>query len=500
MQEKLVELKRLVREARDLSFVINVLGWDQTTFMPAAGAAARGRQLALLSGIQQEKAGSPEIGRLLDALQPYAESLPYDDDDAAMIRAARRDFERQSRIPPAFAAEVAEHIAAAYQAWTEARPENDFSRVRPYLEKTLDFSRRMADFFPGYEHIADPLIDFSDYGMKASGVSRVFAELRAGLVPLIQKIREQQVDDSFLFLTYPKEDQLRFSADVAKDMGYDFNRGRLDLTHHPFTTSFSVDDVRITTRVKENYLGDCLFSVFHEAGHAFYELGCDPAYEGTSLQGGASAGVHESQSRTWENIVGRSRPFWEYYYPHLQEIFPMQLKDVSVEQFYRAVNKAEPSLIRTEADEVTYNLHPMIRFDLELALLEGSLEVKDLPEAWNARYGSDLGITPPTDSDGVLQDVHWYGGLIGGAFQGYTLGNILSVQFYEKALQAHPDIPAEIGQGCFDTLHNWLKENIYLYGSKYTAPELIQRVTGGGLDVQPLLRYLHQKYGEIYQL
>lgn len=500
MQEKLAELKRLIQEARDLSFANAVLSWDQSTFLPPAGTAARGRQLALLSRLQQEKATDPAIGRLLDELQPYAESLPYDHDDAAMIRAARRDFERQVRIPPAFAAEFAEHQTLSYQVWAESRPAADFARVRPYLEKTLDLSRRLADFFPGYDHIADPLIDFADYGMKAVDVRRVFSELRDGLVPMIQKIREQAVDDSCLRRHFPKEDQLKFGSEVIRDFGYDFNRGRLDLTHHPFSTSFSVDDVRITTRVQEDYLAENLFSTFHEAGHALYELGCNPAYEATALQGGVSAGVHESQSRTWENIVGRSRTFWEFYYPKLQACFPEQLGDVTLDTFYRAVNKSSLSLIRTDADEVTYNLHPMIRFDLELQMLEGSLEIKDLPEAWDARYASDLGITAPSATNGVLQDVHWYAGLIGGAFQGYTLGNILSAQFYEKALQAHPEIPAEIGQGKFETLHGWLKENIYQHGSKYTAPELIQRVTGGGLDVQPLLRYLKTKYSEIYAL
>jgi carboxypeptidase Taq len=391
-----------------------------------------------------------------------------------------------------------EHSAASFQAWREARPANDFARVQPYLEKTLDYSRRLANFYPGYDHIADPLIDFADYGMKAADIARVFAELRAGLVPLIQKIAQQPpVDDSMLHRHFPGEDQIRFGKQVIQDFGYDFRRGRLDLAPHPFSTGFSVNDSRITTRITENFLPECLLSIFHEAGHAMYEMGCNPAYEATALRGGVSAGVHESQSRTWENQVGRSRPFWEHYYPILQGYFPDQLKDVSLEAFYRAINNVQPSLIRTEADEVTYNLHPMLRFDLELAMLTGELAVKDLPDAWNARYEQDLGITPPNHTDGVMQDIHWYGYAIGGAFQGYTLGNILSAQFMEKALQAHPSIPEMIRQGNFQPLHGWLKENIYRHGSRYTAPELIQRVVGG-LDVQPLLRYLQKKYGEIY--
>jgi carboxypeptidase Taq len=501
MEEKLNELKRLLREARDLNGAMSVLFWDQSTHMPAGGAAARGRQMALLAGIAQERSNDPAIGRLLDELDPYAESLPYDHDDAAMIRAARREFERNSKIPPAFAAEFAEHQANAYQIWAGARPENDWKKVEADLEKTLEYSRQIANFFPGYEHIADPLIDFADYGMKASDVQRVFADLRAELVPLIQRIAgQQQVDDSALRNNFPIPAQLKFSEKVSLDFGYDLKRGRLDLTHHPFCTTFSIDDVRITTRVKEDFLGECMFSVFHETGHALYELGCNPAYEATSLMSGTSAGVHESQSRTWENIVGRSRGFWEYYYPQLQTYFPQQLNGVDVETFYRAINKVEPSLIRTDADEVTYNLHPMIRFDLELAMLEGSLAVKDLPDAWVARYESDLGVTPPNYGNGVMQDVHWFGGVIGGSFQGYTLGNILSAMFYEKALEAHPGIPDQICQGQFNTLHTWLKDNIYTYGSKYTAPELIKKVTGGELTVKPLMRYLETKYSDIYGL
>jgi carboxypeptidase Taq len=499
MKEKLEQLKNLIREAQDIGFAESVLSWDQATYMPSGGARARGRQMALLARLAHERATNPEIGRLLDELQPWADDLPFDDDDAAMVRAARRNYEREVKVPSEFISEFTQHNALSYQVWTEARPENNWAKVEPYLEKTLDYSRQLANFFPGYDHIADPLIDFADYGMKAVDVRQVFSALRSELVPLIQSISQrQQVDDACLKQHFPKEDQLKFSEHIAREFGYDLQRGRLDLTHHPFCTTFSVDDVRITTRVNENDLGDCMFSVFHEAGHALYELGGNPAYESSSLHGGTSAGVHESQSRTWENIVGRSRGFWEHYYSELQALFPRQLRDVSLETFYRAINKVQPSLIRTDADEVTYNLHPMIRFELELELLEGKLSIADLPEVWRARYQEYLGVSAPDDRDGVMQDVHWYAGPIGGSFQGYTLGNILSAQFYEKALAAHPTIPAEIQQGKFDTLHSWLKENIYQYGSKYTAPELIERVTGGGLDVQPLMRYLREKYGEVY--
>jgi carboxypeptidase Taq len=501
MEAKLNELKQRLQEASDLGAAASVLNWDQATYMPPGGAPSRARQMALLGRLAQEKAIDPAVGKLIDELRPYEESLPFDSDDASYIRVARRQYERNLRVPPEFLGELQEHGALSYQAWTKARPDNDFASVRPMLEKTLDMSRKLADFFPGYQHIADPLIDFADFGMKAESVRAVFAQLREQLVPLVKAITSQApADDSCLKLYYPQAAQLDFGEKVIRQYGYDFQRGRQDLTHHPFATKFSIGDVRITTRVQENDVTDCLFGLLHEAGHGMYEQGVNPDYDGTPLDGGTSAGVHESQSRLWENIVGRSRPFWEYYYPKLQAAFPGNLDNVSLDTFYRAINKVQRSLIRTDADEVTYNLHVMIRFDFELQLLEGTLEIRDLPEAWHERYEKDLGVTAPSDSDGVLQDVHWYSFVIGGVFQGYTLGNILSAQFYDTALKAHPSIPDEIGRGEFGTLHNWLRQNIYQHGSKYTAPELIERVTGGPMSIDPYIRYLRHKYGGLYQL
>jgi carboxypeptidase Taq len=499
MEAKLSELKTLLLESNDLRMAQAVLDWDQSTFMPEGGAPARARQIALLARLAQEKATDPRIGHLLDDLRPYAESLPFDHPDVGLVRVARREYERRLKVPPAFMGEMFRLGAETYSVWARARGENDFKAVQPYLEKILDNSRRLADFFPGYEHIADPLIDYADHGMKASTLRLLFAQLRRRLVPLVQAIAAQPpVDNSCLHRRFNQPGQLAFGDQVARQIGYDFERGRLDLTHHPFTTRFSAGDVRITTRVKEDDLGDCFFSCIHEAGHAMYEQGIRPEFDGTPLGNGTSAGVHESQSRLWENLVGRSRGFWEYAYPLLQQTFPGQLDDVSLEQFYRAVNKVQPSLIRVDADEVTYNLHVMIRFDLELRLLEGNLRVRDLPEAWHARYQADLGGRAPDDRDGVLQDVHWYFGQIGGMFQGYTLGNILGAQFFAAALAAHPEIPAEMRAGRFDVLHGWLVENIYQYGSMFTADELVQRVTGGPLSIEPYMAYLQGKYGEIY--
>ena len=502
METKFQELKTRLLEVNDISSAAGLLYWDQSTYMPPGGAAARGRQMATLSRLAHEKFIDPAVGKLLDELVPYEENLDYDSDEASMLRVTRREYERATKIPSEFLAEVTSHTSESYQVWTEARPANDFERVRPYLEKTLDYSRQAANFFPGYEHIADPLIESSDYGMKATEVSRVFAELREALVPIVSTITSQEsADDSCLHQHFPEEKQLSFGLEVAKQFGYDMNRGRQDKTHHPFMTKFSLGDVRITTRTKENFLGDALFSTLHETGHALYEQGIRMDLEGTPLAGGTSSGVHESQSRLWENMVGRSRGFWHYYYPKLQSVFPEQLGAVSRDTFNRAINKVERSLIRTNADEVTYNLHVMLRFDFELAMLEGKLEIRDLPDAWRERFEADFGIVPPDDKDGVLQDVHWYFGLIGGSFQGYTLGNILAAQFYTSAFKAHPEIPAEIKRkGEFSTLHNWLKENLYQHGSKYTAPEIIERATGSPLSIKPYIAYLKLKYGYFYNL
>jgi carboxypeptidase Taq len=501
METKLSELKNRLAEINDLDMVGSLLGWDQSTYMPAGGASARGRQMATIAKISQEKFIDSAIGKLLDDLIPYEESLPYDSDDASLIRVTRTDYERATKVPPEFLSELYSHSADAYQTWTEARPANDFRKVQPLLEKTLDLSRKLAEFFPGYEHIADPLIDISDFGMKASNVRKLFGELREQLVPIVKEITSQPAaDDTFLHLHFPEAQQLKFAEGLVRQMGYDFNRGRIDKTHHPFMTKFSLGDVRITTRVQENYLGDALFSNMHEAGHAMYEQGIDMSYEATPLAGGTSSGVHESQSRTWENIVGRSRGFWEYFYPSLQAEFPQQLKDIPLEQFHRGINKVQRSLIRTDADEVTYNLHVMLRFDFELQMLEGSLAIRDLPEAWHERFEKDLGMTPPSDSDGVMQDVHWFGGTIGGSFQGYTLGNIMSAQFYSAALKACPQIPEEMKQGKFGSLHGWLKENLYRHGRKFTAPEILERATGSPLTIVPYIEYLKTKYSELYPL
>jgi carboxypeptidase Taq len=501
MPKQFDELKLRLREISDLTHTGYLLDWDQSTYMPAGGGVARARQIGLVTRLAHEKSIDPGLGKLLDELRPYEESLPYDSDEASIIRLARRDFERDNKIPPQIIAELHQHFSDSYNAWVKARPENNFKALEPHLEHGVDLCCRLADCFPGYEHIADPLIDYVDYGMKTTFLRSLFAQLRRELIPIVQSITAQApADDACLKQYYPKDDQLEFGLEVIRQLGFDFERGRQDLTHHPFMTKFSLGDIRITTRLDENDLSTGLFSTIHESGHGMYEQGIRMDYDATPLGVGASSGVHESQSRTWENLVGRSRSFWEFFYPKLQAKFPSQLENVSLDTFYRAVNKVQRSLLRTEADEVTYNMHVMIRFDIELALLEGNLLVRDLPEYWHARYQADMGMRAPDDRDGVMQDVHWFSGLVGGSFQGYTLGNIIGAQFFAQALKNHPEIPSEMSEGKFGTLHTWLKENVYQHGRKFTTNELIERVTGGPLSIEPYIAYLKAKYGELYKL
>jgi carboxypeptidase Taq len=500
-ETKLAELKRRLAEISDLNSASALLGWDQQTYMPTGGAGARARQTAILSKLAHERSLDPELGRLIDELEPVAASLSPETDDASLIRVARRDFEKAIKVPTDFVARSSAHASASYDAWTRARPANDFAAMVPFLEQTVELSREYAGFFAPYQHITDPLIDDAEEGVTTASVRTLFGELKRELVPMVRAIAEQApVDDSCLRGQFPEARQLDFNLAVADRIGYDRARGRLDKTHHPFCTKFSLGDVRITTRVYESNVDQALFSTVHEAGHAMYEQGVSAAFEASPLGSGVSAGVHESQSRLWENVVGRSHGFWGYFYPALQRAFPDQLGGVAPETFYRAINKVERSLIRTEADEVTYNLHIMLRFGLELELLEGRLKIKDLPEAWRAGMQADLGVTPPDDRDGCLQDVHWYSGLIGGGFQSYTIGNILASQFHAAAVAAHPEVRDEITHGEFGTLRGWLREHVHRHGRKFTPNELIERATGAPMNMAPYLAYLRAKYGELYRL
>lgn len=495
MNKPIDELKNRLQEVDDLEKAGAVLNWDQAVFMPTGGAVGRGRQTATLERLAHEKFTDPVVGELLDAIDPVA------DTEASLLKVTRRDYDRAVKVPSEFVARQVAHNSAKYQVWEQSRRANNFAAVQSYLEKTLELSREYVDFFPGYEHPADPLIDISDEGMTAATVRRLFGELRKALVPLVAQIAEREpADDSCLRENFPKARQLAFGEMIIRKYGYDFDRGRQDKTAHPFMIRFGSGDCRITTRVQENYLAEALFSTLHEAGHAMYEQGVSSEYEGTPLGQGATSGVHESQSRLWENQVGRSFGFWKHYYPKLQKEYPSQLGGVGLDTFYRAINKVQPSLIRTDADEVTYNLHVMIRFELELAMLEGSLSVGDLPGVWRDRYKETLGVTVPDDRDGVLQDVHWYYSNIGGMFQCYTLGNIMAAQIYAAAETNNPTLSDQIEQGEFSRLHTWLKENIYQHGRTISAERLLQQCCGGPISIEPLISYLNNKFGPLYNI
>lgn len=500
MEAKLQQLKTLMAEVMDLQAAAALLSWDQQTYMPPAGAEERSEQLATLSRLIHLKSTAPEVGQLIEDLLPYAETLPPDSDDARLIRKAKRAYDKQTKVPADLVAEFTQVTTLAQEAWVQARAEANFAHFRPHLEKIVELRRAYAACFAPYDHVYDPLLDDFEPGMKTAEVQAIFNALRPRQVELVRQITARpQVEDGFLFLRYSEKKQWDFGVEVITRFGYDWKAGRQDRSAHPFTTAFGLGDVRITTRIHPRNLTSGLFSTMHECGHALYHQGIGRNLRRTLLADGASMAVHESQSRMWENLVGRSRPFWQFAYPRLQALFPRQLGNVSLEAFYKAINKVKPSFIRVEADEATYNLHIMLRLELEIALAEGSLEVKDLPEAWNARMQEYLGIVPPDDRLGVLQDVHWSAGLIG-YFPTYALGNLVSAQLWEVIHRDLPDLESRIARGEFADLLAWLREKIHRHGAKFEPQDLIQRVTGSPITPEPYLRYLTAKYGEIYGL
>ncbi|RLD06253.1 MAG: carboxypeptidase M32 [Chloroflexota bacterium] len=500
MEHKLKQLKNILAEVADIQGAANLLEWDQQTNMPPKGAEARGHQLGALSRLAHIKFVAPEVGKLIEDLLPYAEGLDPDSDDARLLEVTNRKYKKSVKVPSDFVAEFARVTTMAHGAWEEAREENDFSKFQPHLEKIVDLDRQYAEFFAPYDHVYDPLLDTFEPGMSTTAVKKIFEELRPQQVKLIQAIGEQeQVADDFLYQEFEHQAQLDFGNEVITKYGFEWDRGRQDEAAHPFTTSFGIDDVRLTTRVQLNHLNSAIFGTFHEGGHAIYEQGIAHSLARTPLADGASLAVHESQSRMYENLVGRSYDFWVYFYPRLQEFFPNQFAKVNLETFYKGINKVEPSLIRVEADEATYNLHIMLRLELEIELMEGKLEVSDLPFAWNARMEEYLGITPTTDTEGVLQDVHWSSGLLG-YFSTYALGNLISAQLWEKINEDIPDLSGQIQSGEFAGLLGWLRKNIHCHGAKFKPQELVKRATGSEIDSAPYMRYLTKKYGEIYTL
>jgi carboxypeptidase Taq len=501
MSEQFDRLRERLAVVHNLNRANSVLGWDQHTYMPPGGSAARGEQMATIGRIAHEMLVADETGELIRAATNEVKDLPRESDDASLVRVAQRDYDHQRKIPADLVAEMTRHAAEAFQVWARAREENKYPDFAPYLKKTVEYSCRVAELLGYEDRPYDALLDIFEPGMKTAQVESIFEELKKDLVPLVRAIaeRRERVDDSVLHQPYDEAKQESFGKMVAQLYGYDFTRGRLDRTVHPFETSFSRNDVRITTRYESDFLNPALFSTLHETGHGLYEQNVGESLEGSLLASGASHGLHESQSRMWENVVGRSRGFWEHFYPQLQQAFPEQLKNVDLGTFYKAVNKVDPSLIRVEADEVTYNLHIMLRFEMELALLEGSISVDEAPEAWNQKMQSYLGIVPPTDSEGILQDIHWSSGLMG-YFTTYSLGNILSIQLFDMAVKQRPEIPQEIGHGQFNTLRGWLEENLYRHGRKFEPNELVERITGEPIQSRSYMRYLKEKFGEIYEL
>lgn len=500
MEEKLNQLKTILNEVADINSASAVLGWDQQTYMPPGSAEGRGNQLATLGQIAHVKFTSDEVGNLLDELEPLAAQLDSDSNDARLIKVTRREYDKNTKVPTEWVAEFARVTTVGQQVWQEARVANDFAKFQPYLEKIIDLRRQYAAIFAPYDHVYDPLLDDFEPGMKTAEVKEIFGRLRPQQVELIKAISERpQVDDSFLRQSFDVQKQWDFGVEVITKIGYDWQRGRQDRSAHPFTTNFGIDDVRITTKFLPDFVSSAIFSTVHETGHALYEQGVDHALARTPLAGGASLGLHESQSRLWENLVGRSYPFWQHFYPRLQEFFPAQLDNVSLDTFYKGINKVKPSLIRIEADEATYNLHIMLRLELEIALIEGSLQVKDLPQAWNARMQEYLGVTPPNNKDGVLQDIHWSGGMVG-YFSTYALGNLISAQLWERIHQDIPDLEDQIRRGEFSSLLGWLRSKIHRHGAKYEPQELMQRVTGSKIDPAPYMRYLTDKFSKVYGL
>ena len=500
MSEKFKKLKTLVGEVADLNAIQALVSWDQETYMPAGGAEARGQQLATLGGLTHQKFTEPEIGELIEDVKKELADADPDSDDARYIKVLSKDYDEATKVPSEYVARFAHLTTRAHESWAKARAESDFSIFEDDLAEIVKMRQEYISFFPPKDHPYDTLLDQFEPGMKTADVQEIFARLREKQVELLKAIADaKQVDDSFMHLNYAEEKQWDFGVEVATKFGYDWQRGRQDKSVHPFTTSFGINDVRITTRFMEDYVASALFSTMHEAGHGLYEQGINQAYERTPLRDGASLGVHESQSRLWENLVGRSLPFWEHFYPRLQELFPSQLGNVQVGAFYKGINKVEPSLIRVEADEATYNMHIMLRLELEIAMIEGSVAIKDLPALWNSKMEEYLGVTPTNDAEGVLQDIHWsFGGL--GYFSTYALGNLISVQLWEKINEAVPDLDEQIHAGKFDALLGWLRENVHVHGRKYEPQELVQKVTGSKITPEPYLRYLETKYSKIYGL
>lgn len=487
-------LKTRFYEVNALGTATALMDWDQQCYMPSGATEGRSAQVGILSRLAHELFTADEVGEAIERLQP---TFDADSVEGAMLRVAKRDFDLRTKFPAAFVERKSRLSSEAHEAWVQARKSNNFAKFCPTLAEMFEIAKEEAEYVGYKDHVYDGLLDQYEEGATAADCTAMFETLKQPTVELVRFITEsgKPADDSRLIGKWDRNAQSEFTEGIAKELGYDFDRGRQDIAPHPFCTTFGTGDVRITTRY-EDHLTSCLYSTMHETGHALYEQGSPMEWDRTPLQGGVSLGIHESQSRLWENIVGRSQAFVGWMRPRLGQYFPT-LADMSETDLYRAINKVSPSFIRVEADEVTYNLHVMTRFELECELLTGKLAVKDLPEAWNAKYTEYLGITPTSDAVGCLQDVHWSMGSIG-YFPTYTMGNLLSYQFWTKLQEDLGDTDALISRGEFGPIHAWLKEKIYQHGRRFSPKDLVKQVTGTTINADAYVAGLGAKYRAIY--
>lgn len=499
----LARLSERIAAVNDVLNATSVLTWDSRTMMPTGGAETRGHQIATLTRLARDLLLSPETEEALEEAERAVEGSSEDAAERRIVTQTRHAFTHHSRVPASLIQERAALRTVAQAAWIEARAQSDFSIFAPHLARTVELSRAYADCIGWSVHPYDAMVSIYEPGETAASLRGLFTTLRAGMLPVLDVARSCPAPRSdFLYRDFAEEGQRAFGLSVAKKLGYDLQRGRLDTTVHPFEVSFTRNDVRITTRYNRNYLPASIFGTAHETGHGLYEQGVDPVYTRTTLAtdlvglyavGGTSFGAHESQSRLWENHIVRSRAFWRLHFPELQRLFPDQLGDVTAEQFYRAVTRVEPGFIRVEADELTYDFHIMLRVEIECALMDGSLAVADLPAAWNAAIKRDLGLDVPDDSRGVLQDVHWSTGYIG-SFPTYTIGNVMAAQIMDTLRRKDPSLDRAIEAGEYSGLAEALRVGVWQHGRRFSRDELLIRLTGRSLEPEPYLAYLRGKY------
>ncbi|HTL83082.1 MAG TPA: carboxypeptidase M32 [Bacteroidia bacterium] len=484
-----------LRRIADINFTSAVLGWDQETYMPEGSAATRAQQLSTLAGLSHQMSTTDELGKLLEELN---KDNSLDEAQKANVKQTLKDYTKAKKYTTAFVEEMSKTISESFSAWQSAKAKNDFSLFAPKLKKLVELKRKECELLGYKEHPYDALLDLHEPGLTTKDVEKLFVDVRGQLVPFVKLIAAKPGNSNeILHIHYPKDKQWEFSIHLLKQMGFDFNIGRQDISVHPFTTSFSSQDVRVTTRIDENNLSDCVTGTIHEGGHALYEQGLPVSSYGLPSGEAVSLGIHESQSRLWENNVGRSLEFWKGQFAELQKYFPQQLKNKTTKDLFTALNVVKPNLIRINADELTYHSHIMIRFEVERAIFSNELEVENIPAFWNKKYKDYLGLDVPSDSEGCMQDVHWSHGSFG-YFPTYSLGSFYAAQFFAKAKKDIPELEKEIENGNFSSLLKWLRENIHQYGKRFGAKDLCKRVTGEELNFSHFMDYAKEKYGMLY--